>query len=223
MAMSSDLTIQLEKGTMAQAFLDQVDCLLSVTCHLLATNPCLAITAIFKVWLQWFKMAGSGVEWAELAMVDKECQQLYKQYKYKGGDWIWEYAKHSVPLPLLEFLLEDLEASMMVSASNVAKANNTMKHPPCKLTITMGVEHSEGCGKEGSVNYGNIGEAMPSTPKHASTVVDTDMGTGVVLKKAKENTTALLEERNTFKERQGVDGTTISSSKVIKGRQQEKS
>ncbi|KAH0590124.1 hypothetical protein H2248_000301 [Termitomyces sp. 'cryptogamus'] len=82
-------------------------------------------------------MSGSGMEWVELATVDKECQQLYEQYK--GEDWIREFNKHfACLLPLLEFLLEELETEMMVSAGVLAKTGNTAKHPPCELTITMG-------------------------------------------------------------------------------------
>ncbi|KAG5723187.1 hypothetical protein E4T56_gene261 [Termitomyces sp. T112] len=85
----------------------------------LVKNPCLAVTAIFQTWLQWFKTVGSGVEWPELATVKKECRQLYAQYK--GEEW--------APVnPSLEFLMDNLMAGMTVSTPAVASASNTAKH-----------------------------------------------------------------------------------------------
>ncbi|KAG5724430.1 hypothetical protein E4T56_gene15970 [Termitomyces sp. T112] len=81
----ADLASQLEKITMAHAFLDWVDHLLSLAHVSLVKNPRLAVTTIFQTWLQWFKTMGSGAEWLELANVEKECCQLYKQYK--GKEW----------------------------------------------------------------------------------------------------------------------------------------
>ncbi|KAG5729811.1 hypothetical protein E4T56_gene991 [Termitomyces sp. T112] len=186
-------------------------------------------------------MVGSGMEWAELATVDKECQQLYE--KYKEEEWICDFNKHFAPLPSsLKFLMEDLEAGIMASVSDVARASDSAKHPPCKLAMMMGVEHSEGCGGEhvaGSVAKGLV--MLPrvvTTPKSkgkgkakareeeeeedkfedpiedlftnkclasllqwrkALMVVDTGMGTGVVLKKAKEKSMVSPEERKFVK------------------------
>ncbi|KAG5338328.1 hypothetical protein C0989_007449, partial [Termitomyces sp. Mn162] len=124
--MPSDLTFQLKKHAMAQAFLNRVDHLLTIAHDSLATNPHLDVTAIFKIWLCWFETVGSEMEWAELATVDKECWQLYE--KYKEEDWIQEFNKHFAPLlPLLEFLVEDLETGMVVSASAVTKTGNAAK------------------------------------------------------------------------------------------------
>ncbi|KAG5346211.1 hypothetical protein C0989_000954, partial [Termitomyces sp. Mn162] len=88
----SDLASQFEKITMAHAFLDWVDRLLAVARALLAKDPRLAVTAIFQTWLQWFKTSGSGVEWPELATVEKECCQLYE--KYKGEEWVRPFDVH---------------------------------------------------------------------------------------------------------------------------------
>ncbi|KAG5323104.1 hypothetical protein C0989_012389, partial [Termitomyces sp. Mn162] len=70
---------------MAHAFLEHVDRLLTVARASLAKDPRLVVTAIFQMWLQWFKTTGSGVEWPELATVKKECRQLYE--RYKGEEW----------------------------------------------------------------------------------------------------------------------------------------
>ncbi|KAG5321327.1 hypothetical protein C0989_000329, partial [Termitomyces sp. Mn162] len=88
----SNLASQFEKTMMAHAFLECVDQLLAVAHASLAKNPRLAVTAIFQMWLQWFKTAGSGVEWPELATVKKECRQLYKQYK--GEEWVHPFDVH---------------------------------------------------------------------------------------------------------------------------------
>ncbi|KAG5347321.1 hypothetical protein C0989_012257, partial [Termitomyces sp. Mn162] len=82
----SNLASQFEKTMMAHAFLERVDRLLAMARASLAKDPCLVVTAIFQTWLQWFKTAGSGVEWLELATVEKECHQLYEQYK--GEEWV---------------------------------------------------------------------------------------------------------------------------------------
>ncbi|KAG5719755.1 hypothetical protein E4T56_gene18579 [Termitomyces sp. T112] len=113
-----------------------------------------------------FETAGSKIEWVELVAVDKECQQLYEQYKGEG--WVQNYNKHFAP-PSLEYLLEDLEASMMLLKDFLSSNNQFFfQHSPQKLTIVIEVECSEGCRKEGSANGGDIGEAGPSTPKHAA-------------------------------------------------------
>ncbi|KAG5335138.1 hypothetical protein C0989_002314 [Termitomyces sp. Mn162] len=121
---------------------------------------------MFQMWLQWFKTAGSGVEWPKLATVKKQCHQLYEQYK--GEDWIWQFDIHFAPVnPLLEFLMEDLVAGMTVSALAVASASDTAKHPPCVLAVVTGAEQSEGHGNESCMNQGDIGVAGPLTPKGA--------------------------------------------------------
>ncbi|KAG5716192.1 hypothetical protein E4T56_gene10768 [Termitomyces sp. T112] len=88
----ADLASQLEKITMAHAFLNQVDHLLSLIYASLAKNPHLAVTTIFQIWLQWFKTVGSGVEWPELANIKKECHQLYEQYKRE--EWVCSFDVH---------------------------------------------------------------------------------------------------------------------------------
>ncbi|KAG5732782.1 hypothetical protein E4T56_gene2813 [Termitomyces sp. T112] len=78
------------------------------------------------MWLQWFKTAGSGVEWPELANVKKECCQLYEQYK--GEEWVCPFDVHFAPVnPSLEFLLDDLMVEMTVSAPAVTSASDTTK------------------------------------------------------------------------------------------------
>ncbi|KAG5351896.1 hypothetical protein C0989_004616 [Termitomyces sp. Mn162] len=81
-------------------------------------------------------------------------------------------------LLLLEFLLEDLETGMTVSASDIAKASNTTK----------------GRGKAREED-----EKEEFEWQKALTVVDTGMGVSVVLKKAKGKTMVLLEEKKALK------------------------
>ncbi|KAG5349333.1 hypothetical protein C0989_004571, partial [Termitomyces sp. Mn162] len=229
-------------------------------------------------WLQWFKTAGSGVEWLELATVEKECCQLYEQYK--GEEWVRPFDIHFVPVdPSLEFLMDDLTAGMMVSAPAVASTSDTAKvcqlfeellpndqfffqHPVGALVVARGEGWSEGCGDNEAANCGDIQEAGPSTPKAAAggvarglamsprlattprskgkgkgkareeedediedqieetftdkhlvtllrwrkalMVVDTGLGAGVKLEKAKGKVTVLLEKRQEYKRTQGV-------------------
>ncbi|KAG5720953.1 hypothetical protein E4T56_gene889 [Termitomyces sp. T112] len=103
---------------MAHAFLERVDQLLTVARASLAKDSCLAVTTIFQTWLQWFKTAGSGVEWPELVTVKRECCQLYKQYKREG----WALVN-----PSLESLIDNLMAGMMVSTLAVTSASDTAK------------------------------------------------------------------------------------------------
>ncbi|KAG5333145.1 hypothetical protein C0989_006211 [Termitomyces sp. Mn162] len=170
----SDLASQLEKITMAHAFLNCVNCLLAMACASLAKDPCLAVTAIFQTWLQWFKTVGSGVEWLELVNIEKECCQLYKQYK--GEEWVCPFDVHfALVNPSLEFLMDDLTAGMTVSALAVASASNTAKE---QIEETFFDKHL-------------------LTLLHwqkASTVVDTGMGAGIVLKKAKGKVMVSLEK-----------------------------
>ncbi|KAG5725398.1 hypothetical protein E4T56_gene8853, partial [Termitomyces sp. T112] len=257
----SNLASQLEKITMAHAFLDQVDRLLTVACVSLAKDPCLAVTAIFQMWLQWFKTAGSGVEWPELATVKKECRQLYKWYK--GEEWVHPFDVHfALVYPSLEFLMDDLMAGMTVSALAVASTSNTTKHPVGALAVARGEGQSEGHEGEEAANCGDIQEAGPLTPKavaggiarglatsprlattprskgkgkgkaweeedediedqieetftnkrlatllhwqKASTVVDTGLGAGVKLEKAKGKVMVPLERRQQYKHMQGT-------------------
>ncbi|KAG5323546.1 hypothetical protein C0989_012054, partial [Termitomyces sp. Mn162] len=88
----SDLASQFEKAMMAHAFLEHVDQLLTMARTSLVKDPCLVVTAIFQTWLQWFKTVGSGVEWLELVTVEKECCQLYEQYK--GKEWVCPFDVH---------------------------------------------------------------------------------------------------------------------------------
>ncbi|KNZ78214.1 hypothetical protein J132_01739 [Termitomyces sp. J132] len=163
----SDLASQFEKITMAHAFLDRVDRLLAVARASLAKNPRLAVTAIFQTWLQWFKTSGSGVEWPELATVEKECRQLYE--KYKEEEWVRPFDVHFAPIdPSLEFLMDNLTAGMTVSASAVASASDPAKHPVGALAVARGEGRSEGRRNEEAANRGDIPEAGPSTPKAAA-------------------------------------------------------
>ncbi|KAG5728747.1 hypothetical protein E4T56_gene18615 [Termitomyces sp. T112] len=132
----SNLASQFKKTMMAHTFLECVNQLLTVAHASLAKDPCLAVTAIFQTWLQWFKTAGSGVEWPELATVKRECCQLYKQYKRE--EWAHPFDVHfALVNPSLEFLMYDFMAGMTVSAPAVASASETTKHP-------VGVEEGEG-------------------------------------------------------------------------------
>ncbi|KAG5333509.1 hypothetical protein C0989_005607 [Termitomyces sp. Mn162] len=160
----SDLASQLEKITMAHAFLDWVDRSLTVAHASLAKDPCLAVTAIFQTWLQWFKTTGSGVEWPELATVERECCQLYEQYK--GKEWVCPFNVHFALVdPSLEFLMDDLTVEMMVSAPVVASTSNTAKHPVGVLVVVRGEGWSKGRRGEEAANCGDIQEAGPLTPK----------------------------------------------------------
>ncbi|KAG5727091.1 hypothetical protein E4T56_gene20331 [Termitomyces sp. T112] len=124
----SNLASQFEKTMMAHAFLECVDQLLTMAHASLVKDPRLVVTAIFQMWLQWFKTMGSGVEWPELATVERECCQLYEQYK--GEEWVCPFDVHfALVNPSLEFLMDDLIVGMMVSAPAVASASNTAKHP----------------------------------------------------------------------------------------------
>ncbi|KNZ78615.1 hypothetical protein J132_11056 [Termitomyces sp. J132] len=259
----SDLASQFEKITMAHAFLDRVDRLLAVARASLAKDPCLAVTAIFQTWLQWFKTSGSGVEWPELATVEKECCQLYE--KYKGEEWVRPFDVHFAPIdPSLEFLMDDLMVGMTVSALAVASASDPAKHPVGALAVARGEGRSESRRNKEAVNCGDIQEAGPSTPKAAAggvarglatspklattpkskgkgkgkakaqdeedediedhveetftnkrlamllqwrrttTVVDTGLGAGVKLDKAKGKVTVSLEKRQEYKCTQGA-------------------
>ncbi|KAG5716071.1 hypothetical protein E4T56_gene10782 [Termitomyces sp. T112] len=239
----SNLASQFKKTMMAHAFLERVNRLLAMARASLVKDPRLAVTAIFQTWLQWFKTTGSGVEWPELATVEKECHQLYEQYK--GEEW--------APVdPSLEFLMDDLTAGMMVSAPAVTSTSNTTKHLVGALVVVRGEGRSKGRGDDEAANRGDIQEAGPSTPKaaaggvarglatsprlvttprskekgkgkaqeeedediedhseetftdkrlvtllrwqKASTVVDTGLGAGVKLEKAKGKVTVLLEK-----------------------------
>ncbi|KNZ80294.1 hypothetical protein J132_06410 [Termitomyces sp. J132] len=235
----SDLASQLEKIMMAHAFLDQVNRLLTVAHASLAKDPCLAVTAIFQTWLQWFKTMRSGVEWPELATVERECCQLYKQYK--GEEWVCPFDIHFAPVnPSLEFLMDDRMAGMTVSAPAVTSTSDTAKHPVGALAMARREGWSKGHGSKEAANRGDIQEAGLSTPKAAaggiargskekgkekardeedediedqieetftnkhlaallcwrktSTVVDTGLGAGVKLEKAKGKVTVLLEK-----------------------------
>ncbi|KAG5716133.1 hypothetical protein E4T56_gene10937 [Termitomyces sp. T112] len=227
----SDLASQFKKTMMAHAFLECVDQLLAVAHASLAKDPRLAVTTIFQMWLQWFKTVGSGVEWPELATVEKECCQLYEQYK--GEEW--------APVdPSLEFLMDNLTAGMTVSAPAVASASDTAKHPVGALAVARGEGWSKGHEDDEAANCGDIQEVGPLTPKagaggvarglatsprmattprskgkgkgkaweeedkdiEALTVVDAGLGAGVKLEKAKGKVTVSLEKQQEYKRTQ---------------------
>ncbi|KAG5349723.1 hypothetical protein C0989_002179 [Termitomyces sp. Mn162] len=207
------------------------------------------------MWLQWFKTAGSGVEWPELATVNRECRQLYEQYK--GEEWVHPFDVHFAPVdPSLEFLMDDLMVGMMVSTLAVASTSNTAKHLAGALAVVRGEGWSKGCGSEEAANCGDIQEAGSLTPKAAAggvtrglattlrskgkgkgkaqdkedkdiedqieetftdkclaallcwqkalTVVDTGLGAGVKLEKAKGKVTVSLEKQQEYKRTHGV-------------------
>ncbi|KAG5723666.1 hypothetical protein E4T56_gene20276 [Termitomyces sp. T112] len=129
---------------MAHTFLDWVDHLLSVAHASL-----------------WFKTVGSGVEWPELANIEKECCQLYEQYKEE--EWVCSFDVHFASVnPSLEFLMDNLMAGMMVSTPAVTNASDTTKHLVGALVVARGEEQSK--GHRGEANCGDIQEG-PLTPK----------------------------------------------------------
>ncbi|KAG5335246.1 hypothetical protein C0989_001716 [Termitomyces sp. Mn162] len=152
---------------MAHAFLERVDRLLAVAHASLVKDPRLAITTIFQTRLQWFKTAGSGVEWPELATIERECRQLYEQYK--GEEWVRPFDVHFAPAnPSLEFLMDDLMAGMTVSAPVVASASDTAKHPVGALAVVRGEGWSKGHEDDEAADRRDIQAAGPSTPKAAA-------------------------------------------------------
>ncbi|KAG5716194.1 hypothetical protein E4T56_gene10759 [Termitomyces sp. T112] len=159
----ANLASQLEKITMAHAFLNQVDHLLSMAHTSLVKDPCLAVTAIFQMWLPWFKTAGSGVEWPELANIEKECHQLYEQYK--GEEWVCPYDVHFALVNLsLEFLLDNLMVGMTLFEDLLPNDQFFFQHLVGALVVVRGKEWSEGCGGKEKADCGDIQEG-PSTPK----------------------------------------------------------
>ncbi|KNZ73999.1 hypothetical protein J132_08653 [Termitomyces sp. J132] len=225
----ADLASKLEKITMAHAFLDWVDHLLSLAHVSLVKNPRLAVTTIFQTWLQWFKTMGSGAEWLELANVEKECCQLYKQYK--GKEW--------APVnPSLKFLLDDLMAGMMLFEDLSPNDQFFFQHPVGALEVVRGEKWSEGRSGKEKVDHRDIQEG-PSTPKavagsvargleqieetfsnkclvtllywqKALTMVDTGLGAGLVLKKAKGKVIMLLNKQQEFKHIVTTAGPTMT-------------
>ncbi|KAG5334998.1 hypothetical protein C0989_002601 [Termitomyces sp. Mn162] len=98
--------------------------------------------------------------------MEKECHQLYEQYKRE--EWVHPFDVHFAPVnPFLEFLLGNLTAGMMVSAPAVASTSDTTKHLVGALAVVRGEEWSKGCGGKEKVDCGNIQEG-PSTPKAAA-------------------------------------------------------
>ncbi|KNZ79578.1 hypothetical protein J132_09167 [Termitomyces sp. J132] len=166
------------------------------------------------MWLQWFKTAGSGVEWLELATVKRECHQLYKQYK--GEEWVCPFDVHFALVdPSLEFLMDDLMAGMTVSAPAVASASDTTKHPVGVLAVARGEGWRKGKAKARDEEDKDIEEQIEEmfTDKclatllcwqKALTVVDTGLGAGVKLEKAKGKVTVLLAKRQEYKCMQGA-------------------
>ncbi|KNZ81285.1 hypothetical protein J132_02056 [Termitomyces sp. J132] len=139
--MSSELASQLEKIMMAHTFLNRVD-------HLLAV----------------FKTLGSGVEWLELATIEKECCQLYEQYKEE--EWVQPFDVHfALVNPLLEFLMDDLMAEMILFEDLSLDDKFFFQHPLGVLVVERSKEWSEGCGGKERANCGDITEAGPLTPK----------------------------------------------------------
>ncbi|KAG5327918.1 hypothetical protein C0989_011016 [Termitomyces sp. Mn162] len=117
------------------------------------------------MWLQWFKTAGSGVEWLELATVKRECHQLYKQYK--GEEWVCPFDVHFALVdPSLEFLMDDLMAGMTVSAPAVASTSNTAKHLVGVLAVARGEGWSEGRCHNPSPEPPHIAHQPPEPPKN---------------------------------------------------------
>ncbi|KAG5730953.1 hypothetical protein E4T56_gene7152 [Termitomyces sp. T112] len=121
---------------------------------------------ITMTWLQWFKTVGSGVEWPELANIEKECCQLYEQYK--GEKWVCLYDVHFAPVnPFLEFLLDDLMAGMMLFEDLLPKDQFFFQHLVDALVVVRGKEWSKGCGGKEKADCGDI-QKDPSTPKAAT-------------------------------------------------------
>ncbi|KNZ81899.1 hypothetical protein J132_10178 [Termitomyces sp. J132] len=224
----ANLTSQLEKITMAHAFLNWVNYLLTVACASLAKDSRLAVTAIFQMWLQWFKTTGSGVEWPELATAPVN--------------------------PSLEFLMDDLTTGMMLFEDLSLNDQFFFQHPVGALVVARGEEWSEGHEGKETVNRGDIQEVGPLTPKAAAggiarglattprskekgkaqeeegedieeqieetftnkclaillhwrkalTVVDMGLEARVVLKKAKGKVTVSLEKQQEYKHMQGA-------------------
>ncbi|KAG5721952.1 hypothetical protein E4T56_gene18395 [Termitomyces sp. T112] len=106
---------------------------------------------------------GSGVEWLELTNIEKECCQLYEQYK--GEEWVHPFDMHFAPVdPSLEFLLDNLMVGMTVSAPAVASTSDTAKHLVGALAVVRGKEWSKGCSGKEKADCEHIQEG-PSTPK----------------------------------------------------------
>ncbi|KAG5348995.1 hypothetical protein C0989_006662 [Termitomyces sp. Mn162] len=163
----SNLASQFKKIIMAHAFFNWVDYLLTVAHASLAKDPHLTVTAIFQTWLQWFKTAGSGVEWPELANIERECCQLYKQYK--GEEWVHPFDVHFAPVnPSLEFLMDNLTAGMILFEDLLPNDQFFFQHPVGALAVARGEEWSEGHGSEERANCGDIIEEGPLTPKAAA-------------------------------------------------------
>ncbi|KNZ80983.1 hypothetical protein J132_03683 [Termitomyces sp. J132] len=111
------------------------------------------------MWLQWFKTAGSGVEWLELVTIERECCQLYEWYK--GEEWV-------LVDPLLEFLMDNLMVGMMVSAPVVTSTSDTAKHLVGALAVARGEGRSKGHEDDEAADRRDIQAAGPSTPKAAA-------------------------------------------------------
>ncbi|KNZ71643.1 hypothetical protein J132_07874 [Termitomyces sp. J132] len=155
----SNLASQFEKIMMAHAFLEHVDELLTVAHASLVKDSCLAVATIFQMWLQWFKTTGSGVEWPELAIVERECHQLYEQYKEE--EW--------VPVdPSLEFLMDNLTVGMTLFEDLLPNDQFFFQCPVGVLVVARGEGRSKGCGGEEVANHGDIQEVGPLTPKAAA-------------------------------------------------------
>ncbi|KAG5350074.1 hypothetical protein C0989_000332 [Termitomyces sp. Mn162] len=197
--MFSDLAFQLKKHAMAQAFLDQ------------------------------FETAGSGMEWAELVVVNKEWQQLYE--KYKEEEWIRGFNKHFVMATIgaqtgVAFMMKGGTSLLGFHSGFVGVFNGGSGGWYDAGGVTKGLATlprvattPKGKGKDKAREE----EEKEEIEQKASIVVDMGMGTGVVLEKAKGKSTVLPEERLAFKECQGADGMAYGGSVVAKGRQQEKS
>ncbi|KAG5335136.1 hypothetical protein C0989_002322, partial [Termitomyces sp. Mn162] len=123
-------------------------------CALLAKDPHLAVTAIFQTWLQWFKTAGSGVEWPELVTVEKECHQLYEQYKEEGWHPLgvlvvvrskeWSKDHGSEERANCGDIMEASPSTPKAAAGSVAKGLATL---PRVVTTSRSKEKGKGKGK----------------------------------------------------------------------------
>ncbi|KNZ74952.1 hypothetical protein J132_05350 [Termitomyces sp. J132] len=144
----SNLASQFEKTMMAHAFLECVDQLLTMAHASLVKDPRLVVTAIFQMWLQWFKTMGSGVEWPELATVERECCQLYEQYK--GEEWVCPFDVHfALVNPSLEFLMDDLIVGMTLFEELSPNDQFFFQHPVGALVVAREEEQSKDHGEQG--------------------------------------------------------------------------
>ncbi|KNZ73693.1 hypothetical protein J132_10445, partial [Termitomyces sp. J132] len=80
--------------------------------------------------------------------------------------------------PSLEFLMDDLTAGMMVSASAVASASDPAKHPVGALAVARGEGRSEGRRNEEAANPGGVARGLATSPRLATTPKSKGKGKG---------------------------------------------